>query len=558
VDTFENIYQPSNSKDGLFVRAYRGDGMVLLAFDVSGKPTNNFAGFSVKCFPPQGEPYLLKNRLSFEQKITSKTKPENRIWTPSDKAPFQKYRWLDVPSDLHPGKYRYEVGAVYFKNNNDLQSGETVDVEIDMSHIKHDNFDIGFTRGYISSQAYKDKFNNEPIVPKNKTVDFDTDPYRDKYEWLGFNARKMIFEFLEECKGDDMTVDAFVYDFDEPDIIRSLAALGPRLRIIMDNAKLHTDPKKSLELKAKKILIESAGEKNLVTGHFLRFSHDKVFVLKKNGHPVKVLTGSANFSIRGLYVQANNVIVINDEYVASLYEIAFEQAFTDMKAFKSSSISSKWYEVRRPDLPPFMVSFAPHKNANISLKTAAEEIKKANDSVMYAIMEVSGSGSVLDQIRNLAKRKNIFTYGISQSTNGIKFYKTGKMNGIFTGFAFLSEKVPQPFRAEWGGGPGMVIHHKFIVIDFNSTGPVVFTGSSNLAKGGEENNGDNLLAIYDRRIATAYGVEAMRLVDHYNFRSVMKKATSSKPLTLTRGIWWEKYYDPSNINCNERIMLRKG
>src|SRR5215831_18010679 len=73
---------------------------------------------------------------------------------------------------------------------------------------------------------------------------------------------------------------------------------------------------------------------------------------------------------------------------------------------------------------------------------------------------------------------------------------------------------------------------EFIVMDFNSYEPVVFTGSSNLAAAGEKANGDNLLAIFDRAAATAYAIEAVRLVDHYHFRTSMKAATSDRPLML--------------------------
>ena len=52
----------------------------------------------------------------------------------------------------------------------------------------------------------------------------------------------------------------------------------------------------------------SAGKDNVKTGHFYRFAHDKILIKKdESGKAIKVLTGSANFSVRGLYVQANNV-----------------------------------------------------------------------------------------------------------------------------------------------------------------------------------------------------------------------------------------------------------
>ena len=40
--------------------------------------------------------------------------------------------------------------------------------------------------------------------------------------------------------------------------------------------------------------------------------HTKRLIQKKNGLPVNVLTGYANFAVRGLYIQANNVIVFDD------------------------------------------------------------------------------------------------------------------------------------------------------------------------------------------------------------------------------------------------------
>ncbi len=62
--------------------------------------------------------------------------------------------------------------------------------------------------------------------------------------------------------------------------------------------------------------------------------------------------------------------------------------------------------------------------------------------------------------------------------------------------------MPPPFDAEISGGPGQVIHNKFIVVDFNTDNPSVLTGSSNLAARSEEQNGDNLLAITDPATAS--------------------------------------------------------
>src|ERR1035441_2580124 len=87
-------------------------------------------------------------------------------------------------------------------------------------------------------------------------------------------------------------------------------------------------------------------------------------------------------------------------------------------------------------------------------------------------------------------------------------------SGVLVPFSALIKQVPPPFDKEFTGGAGQVIHDKFIVIDFNDANPVVFTGSSNLADGGETQNGDNMLAFYDPAVARIFAAEAIQIGTH--------------------------------------------
>jgi phosphatidylserine/phosphatidylglycerophosphate/cardiolipin synthase-like enzyme len=552
----------SNTQDGLSVKAYRGDGAVMLAFNLDDKLTPDLAGFAIKCTPPDGPSFYVPNRLNFTTALTGQTTPDQRAWTPSNLAPLQKFRWVDFPPDIMPGIYQFEVSAMYFNQGDGLKTGPTIAVSVELMPAATGLFDFGFTRGYASSQAYATKFNNADITPKPKTIDFETASFIGQYEWLGFHARKLVFNFLQECLADpSITVDLFAYDLDEPDFVRALQQLGGRLRAVLDDAPLHTKPG-ALEPLAKARLEASAGQQNIKAGHFKRFAHDKILIQKKNGQPVKVLTGSANFSIRGLYVQANNVLVFDDTGTARLYEQAFNEAFDDMAGFEHADIAQKWFNINQPGLPSFSVCFSPHQTAAVSLDRVSQAIQQAGSSVLFAVMELGGGGPVLDQLRQLGNRTKIFSYGITQSEKGLNLYKPGQTNGVLVDFAFLAGKVPAPFRAEWSGGLGQVIHHKFVVVDFNDAHPVVFTGSSNLAEGGEQDNGDNLLAIYDPTVVTAYAVEAIRLVDHYHFRVAVKGATQAKPLQLTPADapvkWWQPYYNPQRLKYHERLLFSRA
>ncbi len=563
----------------LTVKNYVSDGSVLLAFDMP-QPSNDFAGFAIQCLPKGVQPYYLENRLSLTQGVHSGTPAGATPWTTSDKAPFQKFYWMHFPPTVDQIKqYDYEVTAMYFDGSG-LKTGESARTSVDFSTFgaEYRNFTPGFTRGYLSSQAYATKFKNAPIRPVNKTMDFDTKPYAAQWAWLGYSARKLVFDFLNECLQDKtIHMDLFAYDLDEPDFIQGVIQLGKegRLRAFLDDAPLHTKAG-SIEIDAHKAILAAAGANNVVQGHFKRFAHCKVMIARRNGTPFKVFTGSANFSIRGLYVQANNCIVINDPKTAGGYGQAFDEAFTQQQQLKSSAkvstafakspIAAKYFDYSASGLPKFQIAFSPHTSDAVSLKVVADAIKNAKSSVIFAVMQLGGSGDVLTELDTLNQRPEIYSYGMTQAAGGVKLFSPGSaQHGEFAAFSFLQGKVPPPFDAEYGGGQGIVIHNKFVVVDFNGDNPAVFTGSSNLAKGGEESNGDSLLAIYDPALAVGYAVEGIRLVDHYHFRMMESQHPSTNPITLQgpqpggqAKLWWQPYYDKNDNKFAERVLFSQG
>jgi phosphatidylserine/phosphatidylglycerophosphate/cardiolipin synthase-like enzyme len=549
----------SATKDGLTAKVYRGDGAAMLAFNLDEKLTKNLAGFSVKRTAPDGKSEYLNNRLHFTSCVTADTKTEELLGHPTNEAPLQKFRWIDIPNEMMPGDFRYDVTAMMFDAGGKLKEGPTVRVDLEIEPRKIGSFEFGFTRGYLSSQAYTDLFKNAPIRPAKKSLDYKTKSYAKQYEWLGYHARKLVFDFVEECLNDKhITVDLFAYDLDEPDFVRSMQKLGKRLRAYLDNAPLHTKAG-ALEIDAHKALVKSAGAANVKQGHFHRFAHCKIMIQKRDGKPVKVLTGSANFSVRGLYVQANNILVFDDPQTAELYEAAFEQSFDAPDKFATSAVAEGWHEIEDSPVPKLAVALSPHKSADVSLKRVADAIKAAESSVIFAVMELAGGGTVMDELKALPEKEKMFSYGMTQTMGGIKVYKPGESTGMIVPFEYLKGKVPPPFQDEYSGGSGIVIHDKFVVVDFNGANPAVFTGSSNLAAGGEESNGDNLVALYDPAVASAYAVEAIRLVDHYHFRAQMKTANASSPLCLqgpdAKDKWWQPYYDPKSIFYHERTLF---
>ncbi len=567
----------------LHVVAYPGDNKILIAMSLRDSGVNdtdkNLAGFAIwRKYDGKAEE-ILQNRISFVSGVNAATTAATREWTDSDQAPFQKFRWVDVPADGFDVPITYRVQALYFTGQGHATKvGPEVSVKVEPVKQLHTKFRAAFTRGYIASQAYADKFQNKDIRPKGaKTLDFDTKPFEAQYAWLGADARVQLFDFIADCEKDTTAqVDVFAYDLDEPDVIAAICRMGKqkRLRAILDNAPLHSQPSKSggmpIEIDAAKAIIAAAGAGNVRQGHFNRYQHNKVFIKRDaSGKAERVIFGSMNFSIRGIYVQANNVVVVDDPNVAGMFATAFDNAFTNnvrAAPFQSAQISKAYMVGSATDtaeLPQFSLALSPHSNSSISLGPMSDRIRKATSSVFFAVMEPTGQGPVLSTLRTIAAKPTVFSYGTVETDKGLAVQSPDGEMGVMTSFAALTKNVPAPFKQEFNGGPGMHIHDKFVVVDFNADNPTVFTGSSNLAAGGEQANGDSLAMIQDAAIANMFAIEAVALFDHYHFRKVMQQVTVKEPpLTLwypgkpqAPTAWWKAYYDLTKIQMRDRYLF---
>jgi hypothetical protein len=590
------------TEHGVTVRAYRGDMMTLLALDIEDNlMTDTFVGFSIGVTTPGNKSYYLFNRLNFDG-----TDDE----LPSDKAPFQKFRWIHTPGLNHQelnnpelGHYTYAVTPRYWNTDSNtlkpLDPGLTVKVGIEIDRFEYNGIELGFTRSFLTSQAYDRWFGaeNRNFRPakwymKDTSDHFCTHngkdyTFEDAYTWLGYTARKKTLDLLDGILADEnKSADVFAYDLNEPRFVRiclDLARAG-RIRMILDNSTSTETNKKT----GKKTVsghgtkdspetwFEQAfndartGEAGIWRGRFSRYAHDKVIIVKAGGLPEKVLTGSTNFSVTGFCINANHIAIYNNAEVAALYEEVFETCYgkTDMtKIFKATRYSRDEFHPAAGVIPDTTITFAPHEKdvAIRIIDSIADLISSpagdgAKSSVLFSVMQIGtdeSSGAVYPALRGVQDNESIFSYGITDSTKAISLHKPGSKKGILVNAKDLRASLPPPFNKEASSGIVHNIHHKFVVIDFNKPNARVFFGSSNLAVGGENVNGDNLLCVKDTEIATIFAIQALAIIDHYHFRANKGKAKrTNEPLTLEKDSSWAKpYFDTNDIKFIDRKLF---
>jgi hypothetical protein len=638
-------------KNGNFsLRAYRGDAKTLLAFNFPNKAaTKNLAGFTIACQPKGQQAYYIHNGLRFE-KPGDHAQVANESPNSTINAPIHKFRWVHVPGQVHQGvapffgDYTYTVTPRFFGENQSLKPLDpalSASVTIKVDEFVKGNLSLGFARGYTQSEAFDNHFGKDAkIQPDDRKLQFDTSAiagknaqgeeftYEQAYEWLGFTAREKIFATLNEVLSDKgLVVDVFAYDLNEPDIVGILLKLAKqgRVRVILDNAALHHQgkpraksssastkkskkPKKPpLEDDFEQAFVAAAGRKQLLKrGKFKRYAHDKVFIVHKKGAqkntPLKVLTGSTNYSVTGIYVNSNHILIFDDRQVAGWYAGVFQEAWQDDvkgPAFVKTNWSNTTFSSTDKATPKTDINFSPHDGAHASqvLKVIVDRINKegkkksGQGSVLFAVMTISSpprknsttgkSGKappnpVYDALRALHSSQDIFSFGISDSPGGTYLYPVGKRTGVLVTGKPVNTQLPPPFSQVPNIlGVGHQIHHKFVVCGFRGDAPVVFCGSSNLALGGEMDNGDNLLAIYDDDVATVFAIEALLLVDHFNFldstakgpkaqkaapkgkrqASKLQAAVDAGWFLSTNDGWVAKYFDRNDLHSVDRELF---
>jgi hypothetical protein len=548
------------------LKVHRGEGMALIAMNwKKGTPPLNFVGFAIEYKEPNGTQYFpLKNRLAF-RKVDGTLNP-NALSTRL--SPIQKFRWVHFPrnADL-PGEFTYQVTPVFMDDLDVLSYGEAQHAAIVLqSETFPDELNIGFARGFVSSQAFVDRYQKDgpisKLLPASAKTSLDFVPTHPDaaaaLAWMGFEARRIVFAALDDAIADATAqVQVIAYDLNEPQVVSRLVQLGPRLRIIIDNSGDHATG--SAENEAETKLIASAGAGNVKRQKMLALQHNKMIIVK--GKKKRVVCGSTNFSWRGFYVQANNAAVFQGKKAADLYSAAFENYWSlDPHAFGATD-SAKWADLGLPDVRG-QVAFSPHSASNVLLQSIATDIASTKSSLLYSLAFLYETpGPILDAIKQVTLNPDRFVFGISDKAVGGLDVQTpnGNVAPVFPDA--LGKDAPKPFSQEpTAGAVGTRMHHKFVVIDADKPTARVYFGSYNFSAAADTLNGENLVLIKNQRVATAYMIEAVRLFDHYEFRVLQDKAaTKNTELVLRKPPrqpgekpWWDgAYTDARKIRDRE-------
>lgn len=563
-----------NAKAPFTLKIHRGDGMALLAMNwKAGTPPRDFVGFALEYKEPGGDRFwAVKNRINFP-------KPDGTVnleRTSSRLSPIQKFRWVHFPVNAElEGPFIYRVTPVFVSPSGELSYGEAQEAGIVLARETYPGkLNVTFTRGFVSSQAFVDRYLSgtdgmKTLIPETADEGLTFVPTHPKAEealkWMGFEARSAILEVLDAAIADKTArVRVVCYDLNDPAIVSRLEKLKKRLQIIIDNSKDHK-PDTSAESQSAERLAATAGANQVKRQHMSNLQHNKTIVV--DGKAVQAaVCGSTNFTWRGQFVQSNNAIVVRGKKAIQPFVDAFDNYWKNdfVKGFGPTD-STDWQSLQLAGIDA-KVTFSPHARDGGVLQSVADDILRAKSSVFYSLAFLNQtSGAVTDAIEAVTLKEGIFVYGISDKrVGGLHVHlPDGKVAPAYA--ANLSKNLPEPFKSEpsalSSNGAGTRMHHKFVVIDFDKPTARVYMGSYNFSQPADNENGENLLLIKDRRIAVSYMIQALTLFDHYHFRALQAQAdASNKPIQLKNAPkagqkpWWDEDYTDARKILDRKLF----
>lgn len=540
--------------EGISAKAYAGTTGVLLAFDVTPERRAGLLGFAIEREGGNRPRQWLQGMAVFPEDSHEPGELHD-----TNQAPIQRFRWSDYR--VYPGvPYSYTVHPVYGEPNSlEVAAGPTLDVTTASAHQGRHR--VLFNRAAAASQAFSRDF---PEVEQelNRAREAGEKPEMPPraLAWLSRGALEQVTTLCARALDPTWALDIAIYEFELPAIVEAINAArerGAEVRIVY-HAKRGDEQTEENERN-----VRGWPEASVRARTTSKIFHDKFVVLsridREKRTPEEVLCGSMNFTENGVYRQANVVHVIEDATVASRYLELFEHLFSGA----SASETRAWIDERNPLSPSdaLLVGFSP-RTGEKDLQLFDQEIRAAERDVLFCTafdlndqIEAALLGEANDEILRLGLQNS------RSKITGIHRDRTAE----FGATAFLTDGLEGFLKESTGGQRGnILIHTKLIVIDFTSDRPTVISGSHNLSASASSGNDENYLVVRgDTNVADCYGVELMRLYDHYRFRFRTKhpEGGADNPCPRPAGTlcpddrWLTPYFQAGSLEAADRARF---
>ncbi|MEM7103388.1 MAG: phospholipase D-like domain-containing protein [Bacteroidota bacterium] len=498
----------SSRRGGLRGKALVGTHSCIIGWTIDDlRKRNGLLGFAIRrkdIDPKTGEVLRLDwlgGYKRFEETDNGKADDVRSL-----EAPFQRFRWNDY--SLRPERsYKYEVFAMRGKPGDLKRDSNPLVFNVTPSQEDQDDLGIYVNRGVTAAMAYLDRFKNKHPSEVGPPA----------YAWLSRGLKESILDFIARIQPGE-ALHIAIYEFFDHEIAQAIKDALSRnvdVSIVHDAKKGKKSTRENFET-IEHFHLESV----TIPRTTVNISHNKLAIRLKNGKPVEVWTGSANFSENAFNFQTNTALIVRDERAMQHFEDYFQGLTGNPSKADSKKINRGIMDIADAEDDPFAkrMFFSPISQSDI-LEASVDLIKSAKSCLMISA-PFGVDKSMIEALHG--NSGNIIEYGLVNSTAKKKIETLRKNNTRFFTPNRLETYMGQSWDAKAFGAHK--IHAKTIVVDPWSRNPKVFIGSANFSKASCRDNDENAMLITgNRRLAAIIATEFMRMYDHYKSRYYIEK-----------------------------------
>ncbi|MBC8321064.1 MAG: T9SS type A sorting domain-containing protein [Bacteroidetes bacterium] len=304
-----------------------------------------------------------------------------------------------------------------------------------------------------------------------------------------------LISYIDRAK---YTIDFTIYNFNNDgisnisDALKDAANRGVRVRVIGcgTTANLGID---ELAGSAVHVLIGPSSSQR--TG----IMHNKFIVFDAQSNDPNdplVWTGSTNFTDGQINLDANNVIIVQDQSLARAYQIEFEEMWGSY-GNEPNAANARFGSEKMNNTPhEFMIAgkrvecyFSPSDGVNGKI---VEVINTSDNDLSVATMLITR----IEMAEAIVGRKSAGV-AVNVITNA-----EGNNNATVNSMLAASLTTHVTFDNVSSG----MLHHKYMIVDqcAPASDPMLFTGSHNWSAAADNDNDENTLIIHDATMANIY------------------------------------------------------
>jgi phosphatidylserine/phosphatidylglycerophosphate/cardiolipin synthase-like enzyme len=223
--------------------------------------------------------------------------------------------------------------------------------------------------------------------------------------------------------------------------------------------------------------------------------HNKFVIVDADGGPdAHVLTGSANFTNAGFFLDPNNLVIVQDMALARAYRLEFEEMWGSQEALPN--VSNSRFGADKTDNTPHLFnvngtlvrsSFSPSDGTTARIAAA---LNSADERIEFALFALTNS-TLSEALIDMQAQPNVLVRGMVEG----------------------DDVTPWIFDALLAGGVDVrpdgdptSLHHKYVIVDRGApvSDPLVITGSHNWSFNAENFNDENTLIIHSDAVADQF------------------------------------------------------